>query len=99
MAVTRDSLDGRYFPANATEWTDLLAGSGISNPSNLYLFNEASGNILDKIGAKNLTASGSLTYDTLIPGLTRHGVKTTAGVTGKMINTTFGNVNANSFTV
>ncbi len=99
MAVSQDATSGKYVPANASEWTELLAGSGIPNPADLYLFQEASGNPADSIGAKALTASGTLSYQQTVTGWTRKSIRTTRSTAGRMLNTAYGNVNANSFTV
>lgn len=66
-------------PASATEWTDFLAffGDTGGNPSILYLCQEASGNLLDSIGAFNQTTSAgspAITYANTIAGWSRKGV-------------------------
>ncbi len=56
--VSRDATSGWYVPASATEWTALLAGTGIANPGSLWGFQEASGNFADSISGVTLTATG-----------------------------------------
>lgn len=99
MTVPRDADSLKYLPETAEQWTELLSGTGLSNPANLYLFQEASGNILDKIGSKDLSASGTLAYQQNVPDWTRNAVATTVNVAGQMKNTTFANVNAQAYTV
>lgn len=102
MAVTRDATSRWYLPANATECTELLAGTSIATPSNLYLFNEAAAPILDKIGSKNLALGSGDTapaYQQFLPGWSATRVMMTVGAATRLLNTTFPNVNANSYTV
>lgn len=98
MAISRDATSGWYMPASNSEWTELLIGTGIPNPSHLYLFQESSGNPADSIGSKALTASGTLSYQQTVTGWARKSIRTTRSATGMMLNNTFGNVNANSYT-
>ena len=94
MTVTQDALSGWYFPANSTEWTSLLSGTGISNPSSLWLCQEASGTLADSIGSRPLTISGTPSYQQPAVGFSRLGFQprtdTTdyAGCTGVDIGTT-----------
>lgn len=99
MAVDQDATSGKYLPSSSAQWTELLAGTGIGNPSNLYLFQEASGNASDTVGGKTLTASGSLLYQQAVSGWTRKSIVTTRGTPGRLLNTSYANVNANSATV
>lgn len=102
MAVSRDTLARWYLPANTTECTELLAGTSIANPAHLYLFDEASGSILDRISSKDLALGSGDTapaYQQFLPGWTKTCVRATAGAATRLLNTTFPNVNANSYTV
>ena len=67
MSVTQDATSGKYLPQNTTEWTELLAGSGIANPSILWLCQEASGNLADSIGTFTGTAIATL-YQQAVSG-------------------------------
>jgi hypothetical protein len=55
---------GAQFPATGSAFTAL---TGITLDS-LWTFQEASGNVLDKVGSNNLTASGTPTFATLVQG-------------------------------
>ncbi|HEY1556548.1 MAG TPA: hypothetical protein VGF94_17050, partial [Kofleriaceae bacterium] len=81
--VTRDATSGWFTPANATEWTELLTGTGISNPTNLWLLQETSGSLADSIGSAPLTAhnTGGMSYNNSIGGWSRHAVELTDGST------------------
>ncbi len=69
MSVTQDATSGWYIPQTAAEWTALLAGSGIANPSHLYLMPVPSGNVSDSIGAATLTITGgSILYQQATAG-------------------------------
>lgn len=59
---------GRRFPASGAEFTAL---TGLT-ASSLYLFDEASGNLVDEIAAAALTASGTPTFAYVVGG--RRGV-------------------------
>ena len=71
--VTRDAASGKYFPANAAEWTITRAAAGISsgNPANLWLCQEASGNLADSIGGTALAVAGTWNYQQAVTGFTR----------------------------
>lgn len=99
MAVDQDAASSKYLPSSSAQWSEQLTGSGIANPANLYLLQEASGNATDAIGGKTLTASGTLTYQQAVSGWTRKAIVTTRGTAGKLVNNTFANVNASSFTL
>ena len=69
MAVTQDATSGKYIPQTAAEWTTLLAGSGIPNPSLLWRCQETSGTLADSIGSFTGTIpSGAPTYANAVPG-------------------------------
>ena len=75
--VARDATSLKRMPATLTQWTDFNAyhvAIGTVDfpdvlPSSLYLFQEASGNIVDAIGGITLTATGaSLLYQQAVTG-------------------------------
>lgn len=75
MAITRDATSGMYCPANAAEWTELLAGTGIANPALLWLCQEPTGTLADSIGTFNgEVTSGAPTYSNAVPGWSRKAV-------------------------
>lgn len=85
--VTRDA-SGKYVPANATEWTALMAAAGLGtgNPASTWFFQMASGNAVDTIGALTLPASGTgLAYQQAVAGWSHQGVTMTDGGTGKFV--------------
>ena len=73
--VTKDATSGTWFPASASEFTSLLSGTGLANPTNLWLSQEASGNLADSIGTQTLTAGAVSAYAEAIPGLSRLGYR------------------------
>jgi hypothetical protein len=76
MTVTRDATSLIYVPASAAEWTELLAGTGISNPSSLWLCQEASGSLADSIGSIPLGSAGARQdYQQTIAGWSRKGAR------------------------
>ena len=91
MTVTRDALSGWYCPASAAEWTELLAGTGIGNPSNLWGCQDASGNLTDAIGTAPLVPTGvlaDLSYEVVIPGWSRFAAQVnTDGVNARWAST------------
>lgn len=85
-----DAASGKGFPANATEWTSLLASAGLSakaNPSSLHLLQEASGNAADSIGSLTLTAVTSPLYSQAVSGMTRVGVGFNEGTNQRFVGT------------
>jgi hypothetical protein len=76
VTVSRDALSGEYCPANAAECTELLAGSGIANPSIGLLCQELSGSLLDVIGSFNfaMNGSGGVNYAQPVSGRARKAV-------------------------
>lgn len=64
---TFDSTSGIHAPTTANNFTAL----GITAPSNLWLCQEASGNLTDTLGGYTLTANGTPTYNNAITGWTR----------------------------
>jgi hypothetical protein len=87
--VTQDATSLKFVPANATEWTTTMAAAGIGsgNPSALYLYQEASGNLADSIGSFTLTAAGSPSYQQAVTGWTRKKISLTDGLTGNFSST------------
>jgi hypothetical protein len=69
--VTKDATSGWYVPASSGEWTTLLAGSSVSNPSHLWLMQESSGTLADTIGSTTLTNTGTLSYQQSVTGWSR----------------------------
>lgn len=99
LTWTTDATSGMGVPATALEWADLLASAGVASggPAALYLLQEASSNPQDSIGAKHLTASGTLAYQQAVTGWARKSIKTTGGVQGQLVNSAgYANVNAES---
>lgn len=72
-----DATSGWAVPASADDWTSLLLGTGIGNPTSLWLLQEAAGNLADSIASNTLTAAG-LTYQRAVTGWTRKGVGSTS---------------------
>jgi YD repeat-containing protein len=81
--VTRDATSGWFVPQNASEWTELLTGTGIPNPTNLWLLQETSGSLADSIGTASLAAhnSGGMSYNNAINGWSRRALELTDGST------------------
>jgi hypothetical protein len=77
--VTRDSASGKYFPATAGEWNTVfsVAGVGVTFAGNIWLCQEASGNLADVLGAVALSAVGSPSYQQAVSGYTRLAVRNT----------------------
>lgn len=90
--VTRDASSNIYAPANATEWTALMAAAGLAtgNPASTWTCQEASGNLADAIGAVPLTQTGAgHLYQQAVAGWTRKAVQCVDGTAGqKWLNTT-----------
>lgn len=82
-SVSRDSTSNRFVPANATEWTSLLEGSGFSNPGSTWLAQEGSGSLADAFGARTATLTGTASYQQTVSGWTRKGVLVTSGTTSR----------------
>ena len=70
--VSRDASSGVYAPATAAEWQTAFAAAGISGgtPSNLWLLQEASGDLADSVGDGTLT-NASMSYQQSVSGWTR----------------------------
>lgn len=73
--VTRDATSGFFVPASPTDWTNLLQGSGIPNPTSTWQLQETSGNLSDTTGMAGVTltahAGTGLTYGTTVSGWSR----------------------------
>jgi hypothetical protein len=77
VGVSRDATSNKYVPANASEWSQVMAVAGISSggPSLLWLCQEASGNLADSIDSLPGTVSGTpITYQQAIAGWSRFGI-------------------------
>lgn len=77
---TADGTSNKGVPADALEWADVLAASTIvsGGPSNLWSFQQASGQLSDGIGTEHFTVTGAgSTYQTAVTGWTRTSWKLT----------------------
>lgn len=90
MTVTKDPTSGKYRPASAAEWTELLAGSGIANPSILLLCQESTGPLADSISTFTFAATDSPLYQQAVPGWASVGVALTEGSTARFTNSDSG---------
>jgi hypothetical protein len=74
-------------PADSTEWGDIIAAYSLaaSAPSNLWLMQEASGNLADSIGSVTLATSFTVSYQNAITGWTRDGLGTTDATNGRWL--------------
>lgn len=88
MAVSRDATSGWYVPASSAEWAELLTGTGLANPSNLWLCQEASGGLAASIGATVLVAAGAKSYLQAVTGWTRTSTNIADGAASNNFNTT-----------
>jgi hypothetical protein len=95
---SEDATSGQAVPADATEWDAFIAANSltIAAPTNLYLCQEASGNLTDTIGSKTLTASGSPLYQQAVTGWTRKGVGFNGGTAQHFANTAYPAANTSS---
>jgi len=101
MPVSQDATSGWYVPASSAEWTELLAGTGLSAPSFLWLCQESSGNIADSIGGVTLTANGGgVFYQQSISGWSRKafGYSDTAGTQCYSVSASLPDLNTTSMT-
>ncbi len=81
MPVDQDATSLWYLPSDASQWTELLAGTLLANPSSLWLCQEASGNLADSIGAVTFTAFGTPNYQQTVTGWTRKAINCVVGST------------------
>lgn len=78
MAVSQDPAARIYVPGTTAEWTELLTGTGISNPSSWWTCQETSGALVDSgSSGRTVTVSGGPAYAASAPGWTRTGIKPT----------------------
>lgn len=81
--MPNDPTKGWARPANAAEWTTLLAGTGIANPDHSWDCTIGAGNLSDQIGSLTLTAGGTVSYAQAATGWSGTGVSGTDGVAGR----------------
>ena len=91
--VTRDATSHWFVPQDSTEWTALLEGTGIPNPTNLWQCQESSGNLADSIGTATLTAhnNGGMSYAQSVSGWSRKAVKLSEGYLSNWSNSSLCN--------
>ncbi len=77
-AWTVDATSGKGTPANATEWTAVLAAAGVSRiaPSRLWKLQESTGDLLDSIGVNHINnvANSYPSYQQTVAGWSRKAV-------------------------
>lgn len=94
---TVDATSSKACPASLIEAAALDAkGAYMGRPDAIYNFQEASGAIVDVVNARNLTVSGSGTYQQAVSGWSRLALNLTAG--SSVGNAATPNANANSIT-
>jgi hypothetical protein len=97
MTVTRDATSLRYAPANLTEWTELLFGTGLSAPSASWGLQEAAVPVDDVIATNDQLSGSGFAFQQTIPGWARKGITMTEGGGAVMSNsTTIGDLQARS---
>jgi hypothetical protein len=99
---TVDATSGIGTPLTEAEAEAVLSASAVAAPNvtSLWRFGSpASGNVPDVVGARTLTASGTWAYQQAVTGWAIQSMRSTAGTAARALNTTFGNVNANSYVV
>lgn len=95
--VTQDASSLRYVPANVTEFIELLTGSGVNQPSSIWLCNETSGSLADSgTAGRTVTVAGSPTYATTATGWSRPGIKPADGSATAYGTCTISDVNTTS---
>lgn len=85
-SASRDATSNIYVPATAGEWTAL----SLTAPDDLWLSQEASGNLADSIGAVALTANATPGYSAAISGWSRVGVSLTEGTANQRFSAGIG---------
>lgn len=98
-----DATSRKSRPITSAEWSALITahsltanGVALSAPSNLYLFDEAAGSILDKIGSKNLTVGNSPSRSLAIGGWTAVAIGASGlATTQTASNVTFPDISTN----
>jgi hypothetical protein len=95
--VNQDLASQVYLPLTAAEWTQLLTGLSINNPSSYWLASQASGSSLADLGtgARTFTLFGSPTLGAATPGWTATGIQFTDGG-AQYMTATIPNVSATS---
>jgi hypothetical protein len=98
VAWSLDATSGQAVPADATEWAAFIAANSltIAAPTNLYLCQEASGNLADSIGALTLAAANTPLYQQAVTGWTRKGVGFNGGTAQHFANTGYPAANTSS---
>lgn len=86
LQVSKDATSGVYVPASSTEMTNL----GLAAPANIWLCQEASGNLADSVASVTLTAAVTPAYQQAISGWTRKAVKTTETTVGQRFSVAAG---------
>ncbi len=84
LGLTRDATSGWYVPASSSEWSTLLTGSGIANPTNAWGCQDTSGSLtsISGLGSVSLTAHGAGgSYNQSVSGWSRKAVKLADGGT------------------
>lgn len=76
VGVAQDATSLKYVPADASQWTTVMAAASIAsgNPTSLWEAQEASGDLADTIGSNTLTAFSNPQYQVAIAGWTRQAV-------------------------
>lgn len=100
LGVTQDATSNVYIPQNSSEWTTFNAANGWANPDHLYLCQEASGAIVDKIGSSNLANAGSPTYANAVTGWSTKSINLpNNSTTSRFSSTAITNISTTSCTV
>ena len=86
--VTQDATSHWYTPASSSEWTTLLAGTGIPNPTDLWLLQGSAAPFADSIGSAALSISGTVSTQQSVSGWSRKAVTLAAGSTAFLYNDT-----------
>lgn len=95
--VDQDASNGWFLPSNSAQWSAMLSGTGIANPSLLWLLQEASGNAADSIGSIGGAVSSGAVYRASMTGMTRRGVEIPASSNKVILGTAPTDLGANSF--
>lgn len=96
--VDRDAAKGWYLPSTGGQWTAMLSGTGLANPSLLWPMQESSGNTVDAIGAFTGNVTVGCLYQAAITGMSRKGIEIPTS-SNKSILTTAPDLGTNSFAV
>lgn len=91
--TTKDATSNIFVPATAAEFTS----AGFAAPSSLWQCQEPSGNLVDTIGGKTLTASGSPAYQQAVASWARKAVGASGGASNQLFsNATMADVSVKS---